>query len=168
MGCAEHDWFFSTPCPKCAVAVTVTTPPAPPDKDVAVLPPEHEPQGQRIAEGAAEAQDGSQVPPDAPATGPQVPEIPSFLRRNPDNSFVEPTPWDELKPLVVGGPPALVDLTAWSDADLWAAVSETMSIGDRQPIIREITRRENRRKTYARLDTAGFTRAKHDDNDTPE
>lgn len=167
MACAEHDWFFSTPCPKCAATVTVTAPPAPLEKEADRTPPDivTEPEGQPAMDGVAENGSETQVPPDLPTTGPQVPEIPGFLRRKPDGSFVEPAPWGELKPLAVSGPPALVDFSTWSDADLWAAASAHMSVGDRQPIIREMTRRENRRKTYARLDSAGFTKAKDGNTD---
>lgn len=167
MACADHNWFFSAPCPKCATTVTVTTPPAPTDKDADRTPPTvvTEPEGQPAMEGVAEDGSETQVPPDLPLTGPQMPDIPGYLRRKPDGSLVDPAPWGELKPLLVGGPPALVDLTRWTDGQLWDAVSANMSIADRQPIIREMTRRENKRKTYARLDSAGFTKAKDGEPD---
>lgn len=174
MTCLTHDWYFDSPCPKCAAA-TVTVTPAPP-----VSPPQNverpttpapAPQRPTDVGGVAEGPDGDPVPPDATGNWPPstdaMPPLPEFLRRNAENQFVDPTPWGSTVAFVPVQAPTPDDVRTWTDERLWEALNSNMSVADRQPIILEITRRQNRSKTYARLDKAGFTRQK-DDTDKPE
>lgn len=172
MPCIEHDWYFDSPCPKCA-AVTVTVaaaPPVSPPQDVEQpTTPAPEPLRPTDVGGVAEGSDGSPVPPEATGDWPldDMEAIPDFLRRNADNSMMFPAPWGSKSEFVAKPPAEAEDVTLWDDARLWEAVNGNMSVADRQPIIYEITRRLNRRKTYERLDKAGFTRQK-EDTDEPE
>lgn len=136
MACDEHDWFFDRPCPGCAAAAGVT----------AAVTENSEPE----------------IPPSVFDPGSDPGEIPEFLRRNPDNTFVVTERWSEpsgLAPvvLVVEKPEDL------SDEQLHAKLYMEMPILDRQQYLQEANRRESKRRAYARLDKAGFRTAKGTD-----
>lgn len=130
MPCFAHDWYFDSPCPKC-VAVAVTPPSEPePAPDA----------GGAVPEAALEMED-----------------IPPFLRRNPDNTFAEP--WTP--PTVSMGTTSSVQLTKTeagaigfmevSDAQLLEWASSDMTVANRQPVLRELHRRENIKKARQRI-----------------
>jgi len=78
------------------------------------------------------------------------PEFPAFLKRNPDNTFVDKKPWGKLTPLktAVLVPPE--DIAGWSDARL-AAEMDTATVTERQPMIRERRRRDDKERARVRI-----------------
>jgi hypothetical protein len=82
----------------------------------------------------------------------KFPEIPAFLRRNPDNTLMFPEPMGELKPLKAVPKPRQEGVQRWSEARLYEAVENSeMTVADRQPVYRELARRERKAKAAMRI-----------------
>jgi hypothetical protein len=124
MICAKHDWWETeNPCPHCP----------PPDVDV-------NPAAVTVAETAL--------------TG--MPDIPEFLRRAPDGSFMYPREKNHDEPCmdVVGCTvaPVPVVFSEQTDMALFEALeSSELTLVERQPIYLELRRREDRKKSLARI-----------------
>lgn len=91
--------------------------------------------------------------PEPAAADGDFPAIPDYLRRNPDNTFVDPTPFPrgEFQPARRPAEPALKRAPDMSDAELHKALSSPMSIADRQPYLMELRRRQDRAKSRERI-----------------
>jgi hypothetical protein len=79
-------------------------------------------------------------------------DIPWFLRRTPANTLAVPRPWgppSESRPLKAKHERA-PNISKWSDARL-AAEMDTATVTERQPMIREWTRRDQKERARARI-----------------
>ncbi len=94
---------------------------------------------------------------DAPVTAAETPDeldIPEFLIRNPDGTFVRPigvvfNPHPAAQQAVI---PAALPINHWSEAELFLALeSIELSLVDRQPIYQELRAREDKKKSLARI-----------------
>lgn len=126
MPCAEHLWWFDGPCPKCTPA-PVTAPVTEPDDGP----------GYQYDFGDDD-------------------DIPPFLQRNPDNTLRQPQRFDTVSAPISEMPQRAQhvgrDLRQWSDEQLHRANNdETISVVDRQPILRELHRRHDRKKSLDRI-----------------
>jgi hypothetical protein len=138
MICAKHDWWLSSvPCPKCVTAAETTSADEP-------LP--HAVESPTGAGGGR--RDG------------EMPDIPDFLKRNKDGSFTCPrTSGPSAASLTtaptcnVTTPGAPMDVTSVSETDLMDMLnSPEMTLVERQPIYQELRAREDKKKSYGRLD----------------
>ncbi len=102
---------------------------------------------------------------DAPVTVAETPDevenpeldIPEFLKRNPDGSFVLPPqpiyqhPGERrvYEPVPI---PATLPIHHWSDLELYTALdNQELTLVERQPIYQELRAREDKKKSLARI-----------------
>lgn len=147
MICARHDWWEVTPCPKCdpapppAIATETVTVAVTPETDLV----------------SGELNPGSEPGPlfDDPAL-----DIPDFLLRNKDGSFAHPELMVHDVRDAVPRPDAPVlhtpevrPVEAQTDTELYLALDDPeLSLVDRQPIYQELRAREDKKKSYARIE----------------
>jgi hypothetical protein len=82
-----------------------------------------------------------------------MPDIPEFLVRAPDGAFLHPRP-RSTEGFKWSAPDAapLISLAEQSDAELFSMAESTgISLVDRQPVYMELRRREDRKKSLARI-----------------
>lgn len=82
-------------------------------------------------------------------------DIPDFLKRNPDGSFISLPPWDiKTTAAVLRIEPQYLErpYPQWTDAELNAAFDNTeLTLVERQPIYMELRAREDKKKAHARI-----------------
>ncbi len=82
-------------------------------------------------------------------------DIPEFLKRNPDGSFVLPPQPIYQHPgerRVYEPVPVTPDHRLWSDLELYTALEDTeRTLVERQPIYQELRAREDKKKSLARI-----------------
>ncbi len=92
----------------------------------------------------------------------ELPDIPDFLKRNPDGTFAHPELMLHEAP--AGGRPRHVVVIptgqlgpdgphhTWSDLELYAALDDTeLTLVERQPIYQELRAREDKKKSLQRI-----------------
>lgn len=191
MACMEHDWFFLTACPTCAREAT--PPPG------ATAPPIEETPVAGVEESHVDAGAGVPAEVTAPVTEPPYVEpplpdfyccervtldIPLFLLRRADGGWKYPrfhvasavpvgpsTDRPVFENSRAGKAQEPRDIREWSDAELIEATSSAMSTRDRQPILRELHRREDIKKARERIakmkETMGEPRGDTKRSDVP-
>lgn len=162
MVCDRHSWWFASPCPKCAALEQW--------KDTQEAPHGTSDSGSILSSHPSVGLvDDGYVEPPLPIEDPEdTYAIPAFLQLRPEGGWKYPslhggsnarpgfpaTGTDRSLPLVGTKQPTLKE---WTDEELLTAINNPgISLNDRQPIIMEARRREDREKTYARLEKANF------------
>lgn len=170
MACLEHDWFLSSPCPRCT-AVQAPAAPSPAALAPADAPAHTGDQQAAVADDPTPYEEPPLPPPsDDPLT------IPPLFRRRKGGGFMYPSLHSASGAPRSAQPPTDVyaamaqhvgsDLRQWSDDKLTrTSQDQSIPLTDRQPLYQEMRRRQDRKKAYDRLDKAGFTGA-HKDTET--
>jgi hypothetical protein len=145
MACSTHDWFFDTICPLCTKEKT--------GEDNGTSDRFSD---EQHGDGGSGSAPDTAVVGGAPVGDGKLEtvdpfEIPDFLRRPIDKPMPEPLHAPSDRPVL----PAVKPYNEWEAAELTDALeSALVSCEARQPIIMELRRREDKAKSYARLNKA--------------